>query len=90
MSRRKAKFAPVNMAITPSIGTRVTVLCKEVAFNGGARRVGEVIATGQGHQGDMFVVRFDAGYNESFRANDLRIGEVQLLAAYPDRWEASA
>ena len=52
--------------------------------------MGEVIATGQGHQGDMFVVRFDAGYCESFRGNDLRIGEVQLLAAYPDRWEASA
>lgn len=73
------------MASNPFIGVRVTVLCKEVAFNGGARRTGEVVATGQGHQGDMFVIHFDAGYCESFRENDLRIGEVQLITAYPDR-----
>jgi hypothetical protein len=85
LAKRKPKFAPANMAVTPTFGTRVTVLCKSVAFNGGGRRTGEIVATNQGLLGDMFVIRFDAGYCESFRENDLRIGEVQLITAYPDR-----
>ena len=85
MARRKTRITPTNMAIAPSIGAKVIVLCRSVAINGGGRRTGEIVATNQGRNGDTFVVQFDAGYPESFRENDLRIGEVQLLAAYPDR-----
>lgn len=81
MARKKSRLTPVNSAVDPEVGVRVTVLCRAVSFRGGDRRVGKVVATGQGLQGDMFIVEFDAGYRETFREIDLRIGEAQLFAA---------